>query len=74
MSSVSWYGDFQARRSNTRYRPSEGKGTEFPHTLNGSALAWSRVWPAVVETHRQPDGTISVPTGLRPYLRGAATL
>jgi seryl-tRNA synthetase len=74
VSSVSWYGDFQARRAGTRYRPTAGKGTEFPHTLNGSALAWSRVWPSVVETHRQPDGSIAVPELLRPYLRGVTTL
>jgi seryl-tRNA synthetase len=74
VSSVSWYGDFQARRAGTRYRPTEAKGTEHPHTLNGSALAWSRIWPSVVETHRQPDGSIAVPEGLRPYLRGQASL
>ncbi len=74
VSSVSWYGDFQARRAGTRYRPTGGKGTEFPHTLNGSALAWSRVWAGVVETHRQPDGSVTVPEPLRAYLRGAVSL
>jgi seryl-tRNA synthetase len=74
VSSVSWYGDFQARRSNTRYRPAEGKGTEFLHTLNGSVLGWPRVWAALVETHRRPDGRIDVPEVLRPYLGGAETL
>lgn len=74
VSSVSWYGDFQARRSNARYRPAEGKGTEFAHTLNGSVLGWPRVWAALVETHRQPDGRIAVPEVLRPYLGGAEML
>ncbi|MCU1373145.1 MAG: serS [Actinomycetia bacterium] len=74
VSSVSWYGDFQARRSGSRYRPAEGKGTEFLHTLNGSVLGWPRTWAAVVETHRRPDGRIDVPEVLRPYLGGAETL
>ena len=47
-----------------------GKGTELVHTLNGSALAVPRVWAALVETHRQPDGTVTVPEALRPYFRG----
>ena len=70
MSSVSWFGDYQARRANLRYRPTEGKGTEILHTLNGSALAVPRVWAAIVETYRQPDGTIEVPEPLLPYFRG----
>jgi seryl-tRNA synthetase len=44
------------------------------HTLNGSALAVPRVWAAVVETHRQPDGTIALPEVLHPYLRGATSI
>jgi seryl-tRNA synthetase len=74
VSSVSWFSDYQARRANIRYRPSEGKGTEVVHTLNGSALAVPRVWAALVETHRQPDGTITMPEVLHPYLRGATSL
>jgi seryl-tRNA synthetase len=70
VSSVSWFADFQARRANVRFRPADGKGTEICHTLNGSALAVPRVWAALVETHRQPDGTILVPELLRPYMRG----
>ncbi len=70
VSSVSWFGDYQARRANLRYRPTEGKGTEILHTLNGSALAVPRVWAAIVETYRQPDGTIEVPEPLLPYFRG----
>jgi seryl-tRNA synthetase len=69
-SSVSWFGDYQARRANIRYRRSEG-GNAVVHTLNGSALAVPRVWAAVVETHRQPDGTVRVPDVLRPYFRGS---
>jgi len=70
VSSVSWFADFQARRANVRYRPADGKGTEICHTLNGSALAVPRVWAALVETNRQPDGTVVVPKLLQPYMRG----
>jgi len=71
VSSVSWFTDYQARRADIRYRPSEGKGTRFVHTLNGSALAVPRVWAAIVEHHRQPDGTVRIPDALLPYMRGA---
>ncbi len=71
-SSVSWFGDYQARRANIRYRPAEADkgGTVVAHTLNGSALAVPRVWAAVVETYRQPDGSVAVPDALWPYFRG----
>ena len=68
VSSCSWYSDYQARRANLRYRPTEGKGTRILHTLNGSALAVPRVWAALVETHRQPNGSVAIPEVLRPYL------
>lgn len=70
VSSVSWFSDYQARRANVRYRSASGKGTEVCHTLNGSALAVPRVWAALVEQNRQPDGSVLVPEILRPYLRG----
>ncbi|HVF75845.1 MAG TPA: serine--tRNA ligase [Acidimicrobiales bacterium] len=73
-SSVSWFGDFQARRANLRYRPQAGGGTTMAHTLNGSALAVPRVWAALVETHRRPDGTVRIPDALRPYMRGAEVI
>jgi seryl-tRNA synthetase len=71
VSSVSWFSDYQARRADIRYRPSEGKGTRFVHTVNGSALAVPRVWAAIVEHHRQADGTVRIPDALLPYMRGA---
>jgi seryl-tRNA synthetase len=74
VSSVSWYTDFQCRRANVRYRPEGGKGTEMAHTLNGSALAWSRIWPALLETHRQPDGSVRLPEVLHPYVGGMASI
>jgi seryl-tRNA synthetase len=72
-SSVSWFTDYQARRANIRYRPASG-GTAHVHTLNGSALAVPRVWAAVVETHRQPDGSVRIPDVLVPYMRGATEI
>ncbi|MBK5221699.1 MAG: serine--tRNA ligase [Acidimicrobiia bacterium] len=70
VSSVSWFSDYQARRANIRYRPSGGGSPEVIHTVNGSAMGWPRTWAAVVETHRQPDGTIAVPKVLQPYMGG----
>jgi seryl-tRNA synthetase len=69
-SSVSWFTDYQARRANVRYRPAAGGTPVLAHTLNGSALAVPRVWAALVETYRQPDGSVEVPEALRPYMRG----
>tara|TARA_B100000700_G_scaffold307929_1_gene384986 strand:+ start:2001 stop:3281 length:1281 start_codon:yes stop_codon:yes gene_type:complete len=74
VSSVSWFSDYQARRANVRYRPDGEKGTKIVDTLNGSGLAVPRVWAAVVETYRQPDGTVAVPEVLQPYMRGATTI
>jgi len=74
VSSVSWFADYQARRANIRYKPEGGKGNEIVHTLNGSALAVPRVWAALVETHRRPDGSIALPAVLHPYFRGATTI
>ena len=70
VSSVSWFSDYQARRANIRYRPDGGKGTQFAHTLNGSALAVPRVWAAIVENYRNADGSVTVPDALAPYMRG----
>jgi seryl-tRNA synthetase len=70
VSSVSWFGDYQGRRADIRFRRTGKKGTEIAHTLNGSALAVPRVWAAIVEHHRRPDGSVAVPAVLRPYLRG----
>ncbi len=70
VSSVSWCTDYQARRANIRYRPEATKGTQFVHSLNGSSIAVPRVWAAVVETHRQADGSVRLPEVLHPYLGG----
>src|SRR5207253_11489662 len=73
-SSVSWCGDSQGGRANVRYRPANGEGTAMVHTLNGSALAVPRVWAALVEQNRQPDGTVVVPDSLKPYMRGVEVI
>ena len=59
---------FQARRANIRFRPEDGKGTEYVHTLNGSGLATPRVMIAILETYQREDGSVDVPEVLRPYL------
>ncbi|MHB1548998.1 MAG: serine--tRNA ligase [Acidimicrobiales bacterium] len=74
VSSVSWCTDYQARRANIRYRPAGGGSPRFVHTLNGSALAWARIWAAVVETGRQEDGSVVLPAVLHPYLGGQGVI
>ena len=70
ISSCSVCGDFQARRMNARYRPPEGKGPVFVHTLNGSGVAVGRALIAVMENYQNEDGSISIPEALRPYMGG----
>ncbi len=70
ISSCSNCRDFQARRMNARYRPAEGKGTGFVHTLNGSGVAVGRALIAVMESCQQADGSILVPEVLRPWMGG----
>ncbi|QGM92756.1 serine--tRNA ligase [Methylocystis rosea] len=74
ISSCSVCGDFQARRMNARYRPSESKGKNkgigFVHTLNGSGVAVGRAMVAVLENYQQADGSVDVPRVLRPYMGG----
>ena len=69
VSSVSNARDYQARRGNIRYRRADGK-IDFVHTLNGSGLATSRIFPAMVEQNQRADGSIVVPECLRKYLGG----
>jgi seryl-tRNA synthetase len=68
ISSCSNYGDFQARRASIRFKEAGKKGTQFVHTLNGSGLAVGRTMAAVLENYQQPDGTVSIPEVLQPYL------
>lgn len=73
ISSVSWCGDFQARRMGARYRADGGKPA-FVHTLNGSGLAVGRTLVAVLENCQQADGSVVVPKALAPYLGGLERL
>ena len=69
VSSVSNARDYQARRGNCRYRRADGK-LDFVHTLNGSGLATSRIFPAIVEQNQRADGSVVIPEVLRKYLGG----
>ncbi|MGX7952855.1 serine--tRNA ligase [Tsuneonella sp. HG249] len=73
ISSVSWCGDFQARRMNARYRGENGRPA-FVHTLNGSGLAVGRTLVAVLENYQQADGSVLVPEALRPWAGGLERL
>ncbi|HEY0929497.1 MAG TPA: serine--tRNA ligase [Gemmatimonas sp.] len=73
VSSCSVFSDFQARRANIRYRPAAGEKPRFVHTLNGSALAFSRIIASIIEHHQQPDGSVRIPEALQPYF-GRAVL
>jgi seryl-tRNA synthetase len=70
VSSVSNVGDFQARRANIKYRPTEGGKLRLVHTLNGSGLGMPRTLIAVLENYQQEDGSVVVPTVLRPWMGG----
>jgi seryl-tRNA synthetase len=70
ISSCSHFGDFQARRSKMRFRPSEGGKAQMAHTINGSGLAVGRTLVAILENYQQADGSVIVPEVLRPYMGG----
>lgn len=70
ISSCSNCEDFQARRMNMRYKPSEGGKSRFVHTLNGSGVAIGRCLIAIMENYQQEDGSFIVPKVLRPYMGG----
>ena len=71
ISSCSVCGDFQARRMEARYKPADGKGTRYVHTLNGSGLAVGRTMVAILENYQNADGSVTIPEALRPYMGGA---
>ena len=70
ISSCSNCGDFQARRMKARFRRKGEKGTQFVHTLHGSGLAVGRTLIAVLENYQQEDGSVTIPTALRPFMDG----
>ena len=80
ISSCSNCGDFQARRMNLRYRPTErdAKGKQlkprFCHTINGSGLAVGRTLVAILENYQNEDGSVTIPEVLRPYMGGKDTI
>ncbi|MGE5801993.1 MAG: serine--tRNA ligase [Gemmatimonadota bacterium] len=68
VSSSSTFTDYQARRANIRARPKPGEKPEFVHTLNASGVALPRTIAALLETHQQPDGSVTIPPVLVPYV------
>ena len=74
ISSCSNCGEYQARRMGARYRPKEGKGTRFVHTLNGSGLAVGRTLIAVLENYQNEDGSVTIPEALRSYMNGLTAI
>jgi len=68
VSSCSTFTEYQARRANIRYRPATGEKPRFVHTLNGSGLAFPRIIACLLEHYQQPDGSVTVPEVLRPWL------
>jgi seryl-tRNA synthetase len=74
VSSVSNANDYQARRGNIRYRDAETGKTKFVHTLNGSGLATTRVFPAILEQYQNADGSVTVPPVLVPFMGGQTVI
>jgi seryl-tRNA synthetase len=72
ISSCSWFSDFQARRTQIRFKRTDESGkskNEFVHTINGSGLAVGRTLAAIMENYQTEDGEIIIPKALRPYLK-----
>jgi len=74
ISSCSQFGDFQARRMEARSKAADAKQARYVHTLNGSALAVGRTMVAVLENYQNPDGSVTVPDVLRPYMGGVSVI
>ena len=70
ISSCSVCTDFQARRMNARFRAKGEKSPRFVHTLNGSGVAVGRALIAVLENYQEPDGSVTIPSVLQPYMGG----
>jgi len=74
VSSCSNFRDFQARRANIRYKPSDGGKPKFINTLNGSGVALARLVVAILENYQQKDGSVLVPEVLKPYMDGLGSI
>ena len=70
VSSVSNAREYQARRGMCRYKDKETGKTKYVHTLNGSGLATSRIFPALLEQYQNEDGSVTIPEVLRPFMGG----
>lgn len=74
VSSISNCVDFQSRRAGIRYRPSDGGKPVFPHILNGSGLATSRLMVALLEVYQTEEGSVAIPEVLRKYMAGKTVI
>jgi seryl-tRNA synthetase len=74
VSSISNDTDFQARRANIKFRPTDGGKTRYVHTLNGSGLGMPRTLIAVLENYQQADGSVKVPEALLPWMGGVGII
>jgi seryl-tRNA synthetase len=74
VSSVSNVGDFQARRANIKFKPTDGSKNRLVHTLNGSGLGMPRTMIAILENNQQADGSIKIPEVLLPWMGGATVI
>jgi seryl-tRNA synthetase len=74
VSSISNDTDFQARRGNIKFRPTDGGKTRYVHTLNGSGLGMPRTLIAVLENYQQADGSVKVPEALLPWMGGVGII
>jgi len=74
ISSCSWFGDFQARRAQIRFRRDPKGKPELVHTLNGSGLAIGRTLVAILEQFQRPDGSVRIPEALHSYMGGVSVI
>ena len=74
ISSCSQFGDFQARRMDARCKAADFKQARYVHTLNGSGLAVGRTMVALLENYQSPDGSVTIPQALQPYMGGMSSI
>ncbi|HIA72876.1 MAG TPA: serine--tRNA ligase [Gemmatimonadetes bacterium] len=68
VSSCTTFTDYQARRANLRFRPTQSEKPMFVHTLNASGLALPRIVAALLESYQESDGSVFLPDVLHPYV------
>jgi seryl-tRNA synthetase len=74
ISSCSQFGEFQARRMDARCKAADDKQARYVHTLNGSGLAVGRTMVALLENYQNPDGSVTIPQALQPYMGGMSVI